>query len=158
MEDPEAGVLGDDGDDLSCVGGADAEALAGDHDDAVSGDAAFGLGRPSWWRGWQGAGRLTRAGEREAFVEGDGVGPGLDERVVGDGVDQVAVQAQRDALADQAGADRELLIVEPDYAVTADDTVDLDRGVLRQPDATVAGAGQSWSGRRRSRGSSTLHE
>ena len=41
--DAEVGVLDVDGDDLPGVGGADAQALAGDHDDAVAGDLALDL-------------------------------------------------------------------------------------------------------------------
>ena len=39
--DAEVGVLDVDGDDLPGVGGADAQPLAGDHDDAVAGDLAL---------------------------------------------------------------------------------------------------------------------
>ena len=48
--DAEVGVLDVDGDDLPGVGGTDAEPLAGDHDDAVSGDLALDGDRP-WRRG-----------------------------------------------------------------------------------------------------------
>lgn len=40
--DAEVGVFDVDGDDLACLGAADAQALPGDHDDAVTGNAAFG--------------------------------------------------------------------------------------------------------------------
>ena len=44
--DAEMGVLDVHGDDLVDVGGADAEPLAGDHDDAVAGDLALDADRP----------------------------------------------------------------------------------------------------------------
>src|SRR5215469_3050830 len=40
-DQPESIVLGDDGDDLSCVGHADVDALAGDLDAAAGGDPAL---------------------------------------------------------------------------------------------------------------------
>jgi hypothetical protein len=85
---------------------------------------------------------VPSSGEGEALVQGDRVGPGLTQRVVGYGVDEVAVQAERDALAYQASPDGELVLVEPDDAVLADDAVDFDGGALWQPDATGARAGQ----------------
>jgi hypothetical protein len=44
--DAEVGVLDVDGADLPGVSGADAQPLAGDHDDAVAGDLALAADRP----------------------------------------------------------------------------------------------------------------
>jgi hypothetical protein len=41
VEDSEVGVFDDDGDGFAGVGAADADALAGDHDDAGVGHASF---------------------------------------------------------------------------------------------------------------------
>lgn len=54
--DAEVRVFDVDGDDLAGVGGADAEPLAGDHDDAVPGDLALDADRPGGWRGQRSGG------------------------------------------------------------------------------------------------------
>jgi hypothetical protein len=84
----EVGVLDVDGDDLPGVGGADAEPLAGDHDDAVPGHLALDADRPGSWRGQRRAGD-PRATEAGPLVGGNGGRQGLGEDAVADDVQEV---------------------------------------------------------------------
>jgi hypothetical protein len=62
--DAEVGILDVDGDDLPGEGGADAEPLAGDHDDAAYGDLALDADRAGGWR------RQRRSGDAGAAQSG----------------------------------------------------------------------------------------
>ena len=98
--DAEVGVLDVDGDDLPGVGGADAEPLAGDHDDAVPGDLALDADRAGSRRGQRAVGD-PGAAQPGALVGGDGRGQGLGEDAVVDDVDEVPVEPERDLAAGQ---------------------------------------------------------
>jgi len=117
VQDAEVGVLDDHGDDLSGVGGAEAESLAGNHGDAIFGDSALDVDRLGGKHSRQGCGGQACAGEVGEAVDGYRAGPAAHEAAVGDNVHEVAVQAQGDALADKVGVDGEALVGDGDDAV-----------------------------------------
>src|SRR5215472_12445812 len=104
-DQPEAVVLGDDGDDLAGMGHADLDALAGDLDAAaggdppLDGDGGFGQGC--------GPGQAD-ALQAVALAGRDGAGQGAPQHaVLGDDVHQLAVQADAGPLPGQRGADQD---------------------------------------------------
>lgn len=87
----------------------DPQPLTGDHDHAVGADDALGGRGMRGCRGEQRSGGAAGTKQPEAALEVDGVGPGAQQQhVSGDGVDEVAVEAQRDPGADVGGTDVEI--------------------------------------------------
>lgn len=112
------GVLDDDRDELARVPWSELDPLAGDHDPAVGMDFPLGLkgsGRQRWRR--EPCGGLTGAVQRGKLCRGDRAGPGLDERVVDDGVHEVTVEAEREAAPGVGEPDQVLGPVEGDLPV-----------------------------------------
>ena len=102
---PEAVVLGDDGDDLACVGHADLDLLAGDLDATTGGDPP--LNRDGGFREGGGPGQAD-ALKAVALAGWDGARQGAPQQaVLGDDVHQLAVETDAGPLPGQRGADQD---------------------------------------------------
>ncbi|MCD2193685.1 hypothetical protein LQ327_09885 [Actinomycetospora endophytica] len=104
---------------------------------SVGADDALGAGSVGGYRGRQRARGAAGAAEREAALELDGVGPGADQHLVGDGVDEVAIEAQRYPGAGMDDTDVEVGAIDPHDPVAADDPIDLDHRVGRAVTGTA---------------------
>lgn len=142
VKDAQVGVLDDDRDDLSSVTRTEFDALPGDHDAPAGMDFPLRAKRSRRQRGRRKrSGRCPRTAEATNLVGADRAGPRADQRVVSDGVQQVAIQPQGDSAPGPRESHEMADSGDRDNTVLVHGTVDLDY-LARLDDSRAVGATQ----------------